>query len=169
MSRRFNLRQFQTELSKRLQEAASLPAETSRLGFMTAGQNWLVPLSEIDEVMPVPEILPVPGAKHWFRGLANIRGNLYAVSDLSEFLTGKPTPESGENRLILAHKKHGVNAALLVQKALGLKQSGHMEAHDSPGTWSWATQQTLDSSGTYWNEINMARFLAESDFLTVEA
>ena len=73
MSRRFNLRQFQTELSKRLQEAASLPAETSRLGFMAAGQNWLVPLSEIDEVMPVPEILSVPGTKSWFRGLANTR------------------------------------------------------------------------------------------------
>ena len=169
MSRRFNLRQFQTELSKRLQEAASLPAETSRLGFMTAGQNWLVPLSEIEEVMPVPDILPVPGAKSWFRGLANIRGNLYAVSDLSEFLTGKPTPESSENRLVLAHRKHGVNAALLVQKALGLKQSGSQDAQDIPGMWPWATQQTLDSSGTHWNEINMARFLAESDFLTVEA
>ncbi len=169
MSRRFNLRQFQTELSKRLQAAASLPAETSRLGFMTAGQNWLVPLSEIEEVMPVPDILPVPGAKSWFRGLANIRGNLYAVSDLSEFLTGKPTPESSENRLVLAHRKHGVNAALLVQKALGLKQSGSQDAQGIPGMWPWATQQTLDSSGTHWNEINMARFLAESDFLTVEA
>jgi hypothetical protein len=35
--------------------------------------------------------------------------------------------------------------------------------------WPWATQITLDSSETRWNEINMARFLAESDFLTVEA
>jgi twitching motility protein PilI len=169
MSRRFNLRQFQTELSKRLHEAASLPAETSRLGFMAAGQNWLVPLSDIDEVMPVPEILPVPGTRHWFRGLANIRGNLYAVSDLSEFLTGQPTTESSENRLILAHRKHGVNAALLVQKALGLKQSGHLEITDTPGSWPWATQQILDSGEAHWNEINMARFLAESDFLTVEA
>lgn len=169
MSRRFNLRQFQTELSRRLQDAASLPAETSRLGFMAAGQNWLAPLSDIDEVMPVPEILPVPGAKSWFRGLANIRGNLYAVSDLGEFLTGKPTPESSENRLILAHKKHGVNAALLVQKAQGLKQSGQLETQDNAGMWPWATQLTLDSSGAHWNEINMARFLAESDFLTVEA
>ena len=62
-----------------------------------------------------------------------------------------------------------MNAALLVHKALGLKQSGHQETHDSPGMWPWATPQTLDASGTHWNEINMARFLAESDFLTVEA
>lgn len=169
MSRRFNLRQFQTELSKRLQEASSLPVETSRLGFMAAGQNWLVPLSDIDEVMPVPEILPVPGTKPWFRGLTNIRGNLYAVSDLGEFLTGSPTPHSNENRLILAHRKHGVNAALLVEKALGLKQVGHQEALGAAGMWPWATQPAPDSSGIHWNEINMARFLAESDFLTVEA
>ena len=168
MSRRFSLRQFQTELSQRLQDAASLPAETSRLGFLAAGHSWLVPLSDIDEVMPVPEILPVPGTKHWFRGLANIRGNLYAVSDLGAYLSGKPTAESSDNRLILAHRKFGLNAALLVQKALGLKQSLDLASTDSASPWPWATQQTLDAGQSHWNEINMARFLAETEFLTVE-
>jgi twitching motility protein PilI len=166
MSRRFDLRQFQTELSKRLHNAASLPAETSRLGFLAAGHSWLIPLSDIDEVMPVPEILSVPGTKSWFRGLANIRGNLYAVSDLSDFLTGKPTTASSENRLVLAHRKHGVNASLLVQQALGLKQSGSLAADDSP--WPWASRLVLDSGEAHWNEINMARLLAEAEFLTVE-
>jgi twitching motility protein PilI len=169
MSRRFSLRQFQTELSKRLQEAATLQAETSRLGFLSAGQNWLVPLSDIDEVMPVPAIRPVPGTRRWFRGLANIRGNLYAVSDLSDYLTGKPTPDSHDNRLILAHRKHGVNAALLVQKALGLKQSSQMIECGEPGIQPWAATHILDSGKDTWHEINLARFLAEAEFLTVEA
>lgn len=168
MSRRFNLRQFQTELSKRLQEAASLPAETTRLGFSSAGHNWLVALSEIDEVMPVPAIMSVPGTRRWFRGLTNIRGNLYAVSDLSDYLTGKPTAESDENRLILAHRKHGVNAAIIVQKALGLKQPGRMAASDTPSNWPWASPQSLESDQDVWHEIDLARFLAEAEFLTVE-
>jgi twitching motility protein PilI len=169
MSRRFNLRQFQTDLSKRLQEAASLPAESSRLGFFAAGQNWLVPLSDIDEVMPVPDIMAVPGTKSWFRGLANIRGNLYAVSDFTEFISGKPTLDSAENRLILAHRKHGVNAALLVQKSLGLKQTGHQATSTADSAWPWAKPQAMDSGESHWNEIQMDRLLAESSFLTVEA
>lgn len=146
-----------------------MPAETSRLGFLAAGQNWLVPLSDIDEVMPVPEILAIPGTKPWFRGLTNIRGNLYAVSDLTEFITGKPTVDTSDNRLILAHRKHGVNAALLVQKSLGLKQTGHLANDEGEKSWPWASKQTLDSGESHWNEIQMDRLLAESDFLTVEA
>lgn len=169
MSRRFSLRQFQTELSRRLQEAASLQVETSRLGFLSAGQNWLVPLSDIDEVMPVPSIQPVPGTRRWFRGLANIRGNLYAVSDLADFLTGQVTPDTHDSRLILAHRRHGINAALLVEKALGLKQAGQMTGCSEASPWPWVSLQLLDSGNQPWQEINLARFLAQGEFLTVEA
>ena len=91
MARKFNLRQFQTDLSRRMQAAAQAPAQASRLGFQAAGANWLVSLEEIDEVMPLPEIVVTPGTKRWFRGMTNMRGNLYAVTDLSDFLEGIPT------------------------------------------------------------------------------
>ncbi len=168
MSRRFNLRQFQTELSRRLQAAAATPAESSRLGFLSGGQHWLVSLSDIDEVLPVPEILTVPGAQGWFRGLTNIRGNLYAVSDLGAWLTGSLTPESSENRLILSHRKHGINAALLVQKALGLKPA--TSAMNPVATsWPWASAITLETDGSDWHEIHLDGLLAETGFLTIEA
>lgn len=169
MARKFNLRQFQTDLSRRMQAAALAPAQASRLGFQAAGTNWLVSLEEIDEVMPIPEIVATPGAKRWFRGMTNIRGNLYAVTDLSDFLEGAPTPESADNRLLLVHRKHGVNAALVIQRSLGLRQIGQFEKYDSQAKWACCANSYQESGGGAWVEIDLNRLLTDPEFLSVEA
>ena len=169
MARKFNLRQFQTELSKRIQAAAASPMQASRLGFQAAGVNWLISLDEIDEVMPIPPIEPAPGTVRWFRGIANIRGNLYAVSDLTDFLTGVPTQTGSEGRLLLIHRKHGINAAFIVQRALGLKQAGQFTPAQSQATWSCTNVSFAESNGTNWHELNLANLLADPAFLSVEA
>lgn len=169
MARKFNLRQFQTDLSQRMQAAALAPAQASRLGFQAAGTNWLVSLEEIDEVMPLPEIVTMPGTKRWFRGMTNIRGNLYAVTDLSDFLEGTPTPESDDNRLLLVHRKHGVNAALIIQRSLGLRQISQFEQHDVPAKWPCCANSYQESGGPDWVEIDLTQLLADPAFLSVEA
>ncbi|MEW6133036.1 MAG: chemotaxis protein CheW [Pseudomonadota bacterium] len=169
MARKFNLRQFQTDLSQRMQAAALAPAQASRLGFQAADTNWLVPLDEIDEVMPLPEIVATPGSKRWFRGMTNIRGNLYAVTDLSDFLAGSPTPEADDNRLLLVHRKHGVNAALIIRRSLGLRQISQFEKREVTAKWPYCADSYLESDGTDWVEIDLARLLADPVFLSVEA
>ena len=169
MARKFNLRQFQTDLSRRMQAAAQAPAQASRLGFQVAGANWLVSLEEIDEVMPLPEIVATPGTTRWFRGMTNIRGNLYAVTDLSDFLEGTPTQETADSRLLLVHRKHGVNAALIIQRSLGLRQIGQFEKRDEPAKWSCCANCYHESGGPDWVEIDLTRLLADPAFLSVEA
>lgn len=169
MARKFNLRQFQTDLSRRMQAAAEVPAQTSRLGFQAAGVNWLISLDEIDEVMPIPSIESTPGTVRWFRGIANIRGNLYAVSDLTDFLTGTPALTGNEGRLLLIHRKYGINAAFVVQRALGLKQSGQFLPATSSTQWPHTNASFTESGGTNWHELNLASLLADPAFLSVEA
>lgn len=169
MARKFNLRQFQTDLSQRMQAAAHAPARASRLGFQAAGANWLVPLEDIDEVMPLPEIVAAPGTTRWFRGMTNIRGNLYAVTDFSDFLEGSPTPESDDTRLLLVHRKHGVNAALIIQRSLGLRQIGQFDRLDAQAKWPYCANRYQESGGPDWLEIDLARLLADPAFLSVEA
>ena len=169
MARKFNLRQFQTDLSRRMQAAALAPAQASRLGFQAAGANWLVSLEEIDEVMPLPEVVATPGTTRWFHGMTNIRGNLYAVTDLSDFLEGAPTQESADNRLLLVHRKHGVNAALIIQRSLGLRQISQFEKRDEAAKWSCGAHCYQESEGQSWIEIDLTRLLADPAFLSVEA
>ncbi len=169
MARKFNLRQFQTDLSRRMQAAALAPAQASRLGFQAAGANWLVSLEEIDEVMPLPEIVATPGTTRWFRGITNIRGNLYAVTDIGDFLEGSPTLETPDSRLLLVHRKHGVNAALIIQRSLGLRQISQFEKKEIPPKWSCSASCFKEPDGTDWLEIDLTRLLADPAFLSVEA
>ena len=79
MSKRLNLREFQQNLIDRLQAKDMSEERVSTLGVQIAGRNWLVDLADIGEVLPLPKLISVPFTKPWFRGVANVRGNLYAV------------------------------------------------------------------------------------------
>ena len=164
----FNLREFQGQLTERLKAAAAQPDVTSRLGFASAGRQWLVPLTEVDEVLPVPAVLPVPGCEGWFRGLCNVRGNLYAVSDLGYFLNGQPSTPSPHNRLLLAHRRLGVNTALVIERTLGLRHDGQLRRQEA-GDVPWTGQTLVDQQETSWLDFSLAALVADTRFLAVQA
>lgn len=169
MAKKFNLREFQTRLSQQLQAAASRDTSGARLGFRVGAANWLVSLTDTEEVLPVPSIVKVPGARRWFRGLANIRGNLYAVSDFADFMGQGVTPEHDECRLLLPHRDFGVNAALLVRGTLGLRNIGPYRAHDDAAPYPWVVRRFADESGVDWHDMNFGVLLGLPEFQMVES
>ena len=170
MAKKFNLREFQTTLSQQLQAAASRDNSGSRLGFRVGDVNWLVSLSDTEEVIPVPPIVKVPGACRWFRGIANIRGNLFAVSDFSDFMGQGVTPDHVDCRLLIPHHDFGVNAALLVRSTLGLKNIKHYQLRsDYAAPHSWIARQYADEAGTGWCDMDFGQLLGNAEFLKVEA
>lgn len=169
MSKKFNLREFQTRLSQQLQAAASRDTSGSRLGFRVGDANWLVSLTDTEEVLPVPPIVKVPGARRWFRGLANIRGNLFAVSDFSDFMGQGVTPEHNECRLLVPHRDFGVNAALLVRGTLGLRNIVRYQSREAAAPFPWVNRQYADESGAHWHDLDFGRLLGTPEFLMVEA
>lgn len=170
MAKKFNLREFQTTLSQQLQAAATRDNTGSRLGFRVGDANWLVSLSDTEEVLPVPPIVKVPGARRWFRGVANIRGNLHAVSDFSDFMGQGITPEHDDCRLLIPHHDFAVNAALLVRSTLGLKNIGRYQVLDErPASHPWVARQYVDEAGSAWFDMDFAQILGNPEFLMVEA
>lgn len=153
MSKRRDLREFQQGLIDRLQATGSLDERVSTMGVQVAGRNWLVDMADIAEVLPMPRLTQVPFTKPWFRGMANVRGNLYGVVDLAAYEHSGITPESENNRILLIAGKYAFNAALLVDRVLGLRDArswrqtegfdGQHEYHDEQGA-SW---RKLDVSG----------------------
>ena len=49
----------------------------------------------------------MPLTRPWFAGIANIRGNLHAVSDFSLFRGGAPIVQNANARLLLIGTRHG--------------------------------------------------------------
>ncbi len=168
MAKKFNLREFQTNLSRQLQAASQQPVASSRLGFRVGTQNWLVALDQTEEVIPLPPIVAVPGTQRWFKGMANIRGKLFAVTDFSDFMDGVPTPESSAVRLLIPHHRYGVNAALLVGGTLGLNNIEKYVNQSREGAPSWAKHDYVDGAGAQWRELEFPTLLNDAGFLEVE-
>lgn len=169
MAKKFNLREFQTALSQQLQAAASRDNTGSRLGFRVGDVNWLVNLNDTEEVIPLPPIVKVPGTRRWFRGVANIRGNLYAVSDFADFMGQGVTPDHADCRLLIPHHDFGVNAALLVRCALGLKNIKRYELRSDTAAHPWVARQYADETGAAWCDMDFGQLLGNADFLKAEA
>ena len=132
----FLLRKMQQESMK---SAPGLPQEVqaavlwSGVGFRLADIQLVAPLDQVLEVLPCPSWTPVPGAKPWLKGIANVRGNLYTIIDLPEFF-GKPSVFVDDEARLLVMNVPGLNTALLVNEVLGLKHfDEELERQDLSG------------------------------------
>lgn len=180
MADKINLRLYQEELLAKIQakEAGGLDISDSRLGVMVGQDFVLVSLTDISEVVPVPEFSPVPLTKYWFLGLANIRGNLYAVNDLSLLVTSlehqDPPPDqknyylkSSEARLLLLNSDLVDQAGLLVDKVIGLRQSNLLTVRSQKNNaeFCYTRQQYEDEEGCIWNELDVQGLIHSKTFL----
>lgn len=168
---RIDLRTFQQELASRLAAKTAAQVASSRLGLACAGEQWLIRLADAGEVIAMPPVADVPLTKPWFRGLANIRGNLYGVIDFAGFLGRGNVPPSSGNRLVLFGPRSGeLRAGLVVARVLGLRNLAELAPADAPaGAPAWYAQRWIDASGGAWQEIDLARLARAPAFLQVGA
>ena len=170
MARRTGLREFQLSVAERIRTAASRAALSSKLGFQVGGDNWFVALNQVNEVIPVPPIVAVPLTHSWFRGVSNIRGNLYSVLDFSAFQGGDPTPGGMERRVILVSDRLVPGAGLLVSRMLGLRNPEQFTPAQRPANApAWVAGAYTDAGATRWLELDLPALVKEQRFLEVGA
>ena len=164
---RISLRDYQRELAERLRQADSARS-ASKLGVQVGAQSWLVDLVEAGEVLPVPPITAVPLTRAWFRGVANVRGNLYSVVDFAAFLGAGVSAGGEQARLLLLGERFRSAAALLVDRSLGLRNPAQLRpraAVDQRPPWVRAEYE--DEAGARWSELDVAELVRDTEFLAV--
>lgn len=160
MSKRLNLREFQQNLIDRLQQTGLSESRVTTLGVQIAGKNWLVDMEDIGEVLPVPGLTIVPFTKSWFRGVANVRGNLYSVIDLAGYQHSGAASGDVHNRVLLVSDRHAFNAALLVDRVLGLRDATNWQSSELDGQIGYE-----DESGEHWRKLDLQGLLTQPEFL----
>lgn len=101
----------------RKQEVSS---EWSGIAFRIQDTSLVTPLGEVIEILEFPELTLVPITRPWVLGMANIRGSLLPVIDLSCYLNGNMTRVTGKTRVLVV--EHGdVYTGLVVNEVLGMK------------------------------------------------
>ncbi len=86
--------------------------------FRLGEQRLTIGITDVDEILPLPNATPVPGSRDWLIGMANVRGNLVTIVDLGWFLFGSRTPITMRTRLILT-RLQGRYVGLIVDEVFG--------------------------------------------------
>lgn len=164
MSKRFSLREFQQGFLDRLNDLGAAANRVTTLGALIGKDLWLIDMADISEVMPVPVLTLVPTTQMWFCGVANVRGNLYGVTDLNGFLNNELTQRDPASRVLLLGQKYGYNAGLLVSRVLGLRNAKEWQRIEQDGECFFQ-----DSSGQRWRKLDVHGLIHRPEFLHIGA
>jgi twitching motility protein PilI len=168
MAEKLSLRDYQRDLAERLR-AAETSRSSSKLALQVGEEGWLIDLADAGEVIPVPPITSVPLTRPWFKGVTNIRGNLYSVVDFPAFLGGGAVSLGEQSRLLLVGERFRMASALLVDRSLGLRNPEQLKPRESGanGVTPWLKGEFSDEEGRAWKELDVAQLVQHPDFLGV--
>ncbi len=178
MANRQALKELQDRLAQRLTAARSELATVSWLAVEVAGQRYLMPLVQSGEIFPWSTVQSVPYTKSWYLGVASLRGGLQGVIDLARLLehpgarlAAVTSRVSSESRLVSLHSALGINAVLLVDRLLGLRNPAMFTAvvANPVGSPACFAHRLLDAQGQVWQELNLQALTTEPEFMAIVA
>ncbi len=176
MANKEALRELQSRLAERLKLARTQERGKSWLAVEAEGRGFLLPLKDAGEIFPFAGVLPVPHSLPWFLGVANLRGHLHGVVDLSLFLGLESAGKSlgdvarGGARLVAFNAGLDINCALLVDKLAGLRNATQLsldERRDRASPPPFVGQRFRDTGGRLWQELSLSALSENEAFLKI--
>ncbi|MDA7415388.1 chemotaxis protein CheW [Xenophilus arseniciresistens] len=177
MATREALREFQARLAGRLQSAHTTNV-AAWLAVEAGAGRYLFPLGQAGEIFPWTAPTPVPYTQPWYLGVANLRGGLWGVAQLSAFM-GDPAARTQavseaareQTRLVAFNEVLEVNCALVVDRLVGLRGLEAFASSQAPDEsappWMGATYTTAE--GENWQELNLQVLASRPEFLSIGA
>jgi twitching motility protein PilI len=90
--------------------------------FEIGGQRLVAPMGQISEVLAMPEYTSLPLVKPWMLGIANIRGRLLPITDLSRFLQVPSRLTQMSQRKVIVIDHDNLFSGLVVDQVIGIEQ-----------------------------------------------
>jgi twitching motility protein PilI len=177
MANRQALRELQTRLAERLQQARTEGVAAGWLAVELSGRRYLLPLAQSGEIFPITSVQKVPYTQTWFMGVANLRGGLYGIVDLASFISGLPVQRSFDSgireqaRLIALNSAMEVNCALLIDRLGGLRGVADFVSREGApdGLPEFVSAQYQDKAGQNWLELDLQMLANSPHFLGIAA
>lgn len=135
--------------------------------FRLGSHHLAVGITEVDEILPLPQTTPVPGSRDWLLGMANVRGNLVTIIDLGWFLYGSRTPITARTRLLLT-RLQGRYIGVIVDEVFGQRHFNIQEMVDeSPGDESLEglVDQVFPQGDERWGRFRVSKLMTDPAFL----
>lgn len=104
----------------RLPSAGDVEDKWVGVGFRIGNDKLIADMTEVGEILDVPDYTKVPGVKSWVVGIANVRGSLLPIMDLKGYLLGTDMQQRKRGRLIVINYQ-GFSTGLLVDEIYGMR------------------------------------------------
>ena len=101
--------------------------EWGGVGCRVGDSKLIASMSDVKEILDMPEFTLVPGVKSWIVGVANVRGSLLPIMDLKGYLLGDDTRQRHKGRVIVIDYM-GFNTGLIVEEIYGMR---HFRENDT--------------------------------------
>ena len=99
----------------------------SGISFSLNQYDFIIKTGEVSEILPTPDITPLPDVQPWVQGIANIRGRLVPIIDLGAFF-GRKEANSTINKKVMLINREEIPLGLTVDQVQGMMQ--FTESHD---------------------------------------
>lgn len=113
-----------------VQDRMEAPGLWRGIGYRVGQRLFVSGIDEINELLAVPVLTPVPLTQPWLLGVANVRGNLVPVIDFNRFLFGERTQLTERTRLLIV-RQGGGSVALMVDEVFGQRTVDEEQRRDA--------------------------------------
>lgn len=169
------LQQIETRCKQRalgLPQKVEVRRTWSGVGFRVGNIRLLVPMGEVGEILRYPSITKVPSALSWVKGLANIRGNLLPIMDLSRFIDNEALKLSKSSRVLVIQRGE-LSSGLLVDEVYGMRHF-FTEEHsknlpDASDKLKVYLKGSFVQNEIEWGVFSVAELAQSSEFLNIAA
>ena len=137
------------------------------VGYRIGTRRLVSDFREVVEIVPMPPVTPVPGAQPWLLGVGNLRGNLFPVVDLKNFLEGERTaPQEGQRVLIM--RQSGGDVALVIDELYGQRSFEapmQVPAGDiAQGRYAHFVERAFHDEGRDWGVFSLSLLSRTPEF-----
>jgi twitching motility protein PilI len=150
-----------------LPEQIEAPGLWRGIGFRVGIRHFVSVIAEVNEILTLPVLTPVPGTRSWLLGVANVRGNLVPVIDLRDFIEGDRSIPTEASRVLVV-RQHGGSDGLLIDEVLGQRSFSDEQRADAIGEaderYRHFVGENLQLGDVLWGLFSMAALVRAAEF-----
>ena len=164
-----SIEEYQHTLTEQIQSAGKGDTSSTVLGVAVGEDRYLIPMTEVSEVIQIPKLAHVPLTQPWFLGLSNVRGNLYGITELGVYLRGNPTAFNLKSRILLASPGNKMFGGFIVNSMLGIRSLSEFTPVKSAKKKlpKGVIANYKDTEGRLWRELSLHELIRDEKFLQI--
>lgn len=105
---------------RKLPDKADKQTLWTGIGFNLLGERFVASMGEVVEMLPVPQSTRLPGVKNFVTGIANVRGRLMTLLDLTLFFGERSSVARSARRVLVVDDEDGY-FGFLVDESMGMQ------------------------------------------------